>query len=273
MSEPRFGMRSCVLSLLVLALFAAPVVLAEDDPADYTVALVPLVTYGLPGAHGSIWNSELHILNKSPLPLRMLGAEQTGVAPIDLSVRVDPRETRRVALYPLDHSDGSFLYIPNAMVNTTKMSLRVRDTSQNATSLGDDVPVVRLDQGVDNLTIFDVPVDPKYRATLRVYGFTPAPMVVGVTISSERNTLLADFDLDLQGTAIAVVEPFPSFPAYAAVNPLTDAVRAAAAGARVRIEITNYAGCCTPPLPVPKFWAFVSLTNNETNQVTIVTPK
>jgi hypothetical protein len=267
--------RRSLLVLVVLSLLA-PAVVADDDPADYTPVLVPLVSHFRPGAHGSVWDSELFVFNGSHLQLRMLGAmEDTGIpAPVDPAVRVDARAGRTVSLYPLDAFDGAFLYVPNTMVSTTKMSLRVRDTSQNATSLGDDVPVVRIDQAADHLTIIDVPVDPDYRATLRIYGFTPAPMQVGVTVYHERSlTPLAQFEADLNGIVTVVFDPFPVQPAYIAFDPLPAAVRAAATGTRVRIEITNFDDCCTPPLPVAPIWAFVSLTNNETNQVTIVTPK
>src|SRR5215203_5330084 len=268
-------MRLPLFSLLILSLAAAPMVVAQSNPADYTTTLVPLVSQGLRGANGSVWDSELFVFNGSHLPLVMPRFSDSPVLTIEPSLIIDPHSTVRINLYPRDGgADGAFLHVPNTLVNSTKMSLRVRDTSQNATSLGDEVPVVRADQAGHELTIFDVPVDPKYRATLRIYGFTPAPMQVGVTIYSEDgNTPLAYFDQDLQGIAILVADPFPSHPAYAAINPLTAAVRAAAAGSRVRIQITNYAGCCTPPLRVAKIWAFVSLTNNETNQVTIVTPK
>lgn len=267
-------MRLTLFSLLILSLVSAPMVVAEDNPADYTAALVPLVTQGLRGAHGSVWDSELYVFNGSHLPLRMPGFSDSPVLPIEPAIVIPTHTTMRLGLAPRDGGvDGAFLYIPNSMVSTTKMSLRVRDTSQNATSLGDEVPVVRADQAAHQLSIFDVPVDPKYRATLRIYGFTPAPMPVRVTIYPEIGVpALTQLDVTLNGIVNAAFDPFPLHPAYVALDPLGDAIRASIVR-RVRIEITNYAGCCTPPLPVAKIWAFVSLTNNETNQVTIVTPK
>jgi hypothetical protein len=62
---------------------------------------------------------------------------------------------------------------------------------------------------------------------------------------------------------------FPPHPSYIALDPIPPAARAA--GGRVRIELTNYGANVSPPLA--NIWAFVSLTNNETNQVTLVTPK
>jgi len=267
-------MRLSLLSLLLLSLIAAPISSADDNPADYTAALIPLVSHGLPGAHGSVWDSELHIFNASDQHLRLLGAmEDIQVLPVDLSIGVGPRETRGVVLSPREPGvDGAFLYVPNTHLGAAKMSLRVRDTSQNATSLGDDVPVVRAEQAAQTLTIFNVPIDPKYRATLRIYGFTPAPMPVRVTVYSEDlDTPLSDSVVALHGVLTTVYVPFPPHPAYAAFDPLTDIVRHGADRSRVRIEISSFVSVITPP-PTP-IWAFVSLTNNETNQVTIVTPK
>ena len=264
-------MRLTLFSLLLLSLSAAPVVVAEDNPADYTATLVPLVSHGLRGANGSVWDSELYVFNGSHLPLRMPGFSDSPVLPIDPSLVIAPHTTELINLYPRDGVDGAFLYVPNTMLSTTKMSLRVRDTSQNATSLGDEVPVVRVDQAGHELTIFDVPVDPKYRATLRIYGFTPAPMPVRVTIYPEIGVpALRQFDVTLNGILTAVFDPFPLHPAYIALDPLGDAIRSSIVR-RVRIEITNFAPIITPP--PAKIWAFVSLTNNETNQVTMVTPK
>jgi hypothetical protein len=266
------AMTRALLSLLLFSLAAVPGVFADDNPADYTATLIPLVSHGLPGAHGSVWNSELHIYNASHLLLRMLGAiEDAPILSLDPAVFIDPNELREVVLNPREPGvDGALLYVPNAMVDSTKMALRVRDTSQNATSLGDEVPVVRADQAKHDLTVVDVPVDPKYRATLRIYGFTAAPMPVRATVYSESGTQLAQFDVELNGILTAVFVPFPPHPAYIALDPLTPAVRAAG-GRRVRIDVTNFGTEVTPP--PARIWAFVSLTNNETNQVTLVTPK
>lgn len=267
-------MRLPLLSLLILSLAAAPMVVAQSNPADYTTTLVPLVSHDLQGANGSVWDSELFVFNGSHLPLVMPGFSDSPVLPIEPSLIIAPHTTERLSLYPREGGvDGAFLHVPNSMVSTTKMSLRVRDTSQNATSLGDEVPVVRVDQAADDLTIFDVPVDPKYRATLRIYGFTPSPMPVRVTVYPEIGVpALRQFNVTLNGIVTAVFDPFPLHPAYIALDPLGDDIRSSIVR-RVRIEITNFASVLLHPLPVPKIWAFVSLTNNETNQVTIVTPK
>jgi hypothetical protein len=246
--------------------------LAQASPSDYIAAIVPLTGPPTPGAHSSVWESELRIFNASHLPLRMPGPETFIVElPIDPAVLVEPRRTQKVLLNRREPGvDGHFLYIPYALSTAPKMSLRVRDTSENATSLGDDVPIARLDQAAGDVTLIDIPVDSKYRATLRIYAFTAAPMRVGVKIYRESgDTPLSEFDVELHGIQTIEFVPFPPHPAYLALDPLVPAARAA--GGRVRIELTNYGANVSPPLP--NIWAFVSLTNNETNQVTMVTPK
>ena len=268
-------MRIPLLALLLLSLAAAPIGIADDNPEDFAAVLVPLTSRGLPGAHGSVWDAELHIFNASRFELRVPAENSVGQpVPPPPRVVVGPGETKNVQFLPglSPFEEGTFLYIPKTMLDSVKLSLRVRDTSQNATSLGDEVPVVRSEQFAGDLTLFDVPVDPKYRATLRIYGFTYAPMPVRVTVYPEDGqTALARFDVELRGIAILVAVVFPAHPAWIAIDPLTDAVRSAAAGSRVRIEISNLAS--TLGYPQSSIWGFVSLTNNETNQVTLVTPK
>jgi hypothetical protein len=190
--------------------------------------------------------------------------------PFDPAIVVEPHQTERVFVNRREGVDGAFLYVPKPLADAAKMSLRVRDTSKNAASLGTDIPVVRGSDAAGDLTLIDIPVEPQYRATLRIYAFTAAPMQVGVTIYREDGLIPIDhLDLDLIGIVNTLFDPFPSHPAYLALDPLTPAVRAA--GGRVRIELTNYNQILSPP--PPPIWAFVSITNNETQQVTVVTPK
>ncbi len=246
--------------------------LAQGHPSDYTAVLVPLTSAPLAGAHGSVWESELHVFNSLLFPLRIPGPETFILTPpgIDPAVLISPRSTQRVLLGRRTNGvDGHFLYVPAALGPAAKMSLRVRDTSQNAGSAGTDVPVVS-HQAAPDIQIIDVPIDDKSRATLRIYGFTDAPMRVGVTVFRESGDApVEQYDVSLHGILTFDPVPFPPYPAYLALDPFTPAVRAA--GGRVRIELTNYGANVSPPLP--NIWAFVSLTNNETNQVTVITPK
>jgi hypothetical protein len=245
---------------------------AQPGPEDYMPVIVPLTAGSTPGAHGSSWTSALHIFNSAYVPLRLPGPEAFILdPPIDPAVIIPARSTEQVFVNRREPGvDGAFLYVPLPLSYAPKMSLRVRDTSQNAASLGTEVPVVRRDEASSGITLIDIPIDPRYRATLRIYGFTAAPMQVGVRILPEDgDTPIEQFDVELQGIINAVFEPFPAHPAYLALDPLTPAVRAS--GGRVRIELTNYGDNVSPPPPA--IWAFVSITNNETQQVTVISPK
>ena len=244
--------------------------LAQGSRQDYTQVLVPLTYAPIHGAHGSVWEAELRAFNTShQTTLRMPGPEEHFTEiPMDFAVIVEPRTTERVLLTRREPGvDGHFLYVPNALVPNAKMSLRVRDTSEHSGNLGADVPVVRLDQGAQDLTIVDIPVDGRYRAMLRIYAFTPEPMRVGVTVLPEDgDTPYAQFDVMLHGILTTEFVPFPPHPAYIALDPIP--VEARVDGRPLRIELTNYGANVSPPLA--NIWAFVSLTNNETNEVTII---
>ncbi|HEV7768520.1 MAG TPA: IPT/TIG domain-containing protein [Thermoanaerobaculia bacterium] len=245
---------------------------AQPGPEDYVSVLLPLATKTSKGAHGSVWETQLRIFNAAHLDVRLPGPEQIFHSPpVDPDIVVSARETIVAAVPGRDTTvDGAFLYVPKPMEHAPRFSLRVRDTSINAANLGTEIPVVREEDAGSDLVLFDVPNDPHYRATLRIYGFTPAPMPVGVSVYPENSdTPIEQYDVTLNGIFTAVYVPFPPHPAYLALDPLTPAVRASTS--RVRIEVTNYGSIISPP--GPPIWAFVSITNNETQQVTLVTPK
>jgi len=242
---------------------------AEPNPENFMPVIVPLTARTIHGANGSIWTSELHVLNESPWLLRMPGPETLILAPpVDPAIALSEWETKPVELRARDNSvDGAFLYVPLPLVPSTKFSLRVRDTSKNAGNLGVEIPVFSGPDSAGELTLIDIPTDPQYRSTLRIYGWTSAPMTVGVTVYPENgNTAIEHYDVTLSGVVTLDAVPYPPYPAHASFDPLTAPVRAS--GQRVRIELTNYGQNVSPPLP--NLAAFLSLTNNETQQVTIV---
>ena len=246
---------------------------ATGSRSDYMQVIVPLTSMPVHGSHGSVWNSELYVFNAGPQALRMPGPEAVlREIPVDPAVIVPPFSTERVFLNRRENSvDGAFLYVPVTLLHAAKFSLRVRDTSKNAANLGTEVPVARGDQGGVDITLFDIPVDLRYRATLRIYAFTAEPMTVGITVYPEDGTTpIESHVVQLKGIVTTQYEPFPAHPAYFAFDPLTPAVRGSD-HERVRIELTNFGHNVSPP--PPHIWGFVSITNNETQQVTTVTPK
>jgi IPT/TIG domain len=251
---------------------------AQPGEENYVRVLVPLTATSLQGANGSIWTSQLRVFNSSfTSPLRMPGPEAIFQSPpIDPAIVVNPRKTQQVFLSRRSSNvDGAFLYVPRPLAYAPKWSLRVRDLSKNATSLGTAVPVVIAGDAAGDakgeLTLHDLPIDPNTRATLRIYAFTEAPMQVGISVYAENvETPIEERVVSLDGIVNVIYEPFGPHPAYIALDPFSQAVRDSGVD-RVRIEITNFGVNVSPP--PPPIWAFVSFTNNVTQQVTVVTPQ
>ena len=238
--------------------------LAQGSREDYQQVLVPLSSETLRGANGSIWAAELFAFNAIGIPLRMPG-------PVNSAIVVEPHETKQLFLERYQEERGHFLYVPYVLAPFAKFSLRARDLSRDASSLGAEIPVVTGAQASGDILLIDIPTDDRYRATLRIYAFTPEPMQVGVSVYPENGIIpIEQYDVDLHGLISDDFVPFPAQPAAITLNPFTPAVRASG-HERIRIELTNYGANVSPP--PPPIWGFVSITHNETQQVTTVTPK
>jgi hypothetical protein len=226
------------------------------------------------GAHGSIWASELAIFNPTsadfhndwcaPLP-----AEGCPI-PLLGNAYIQPGETETSLPSlgePVYGGHGRVLYIrpfsnPAGDPNALAFQLRVFDRSRIQQTAGTEIPVIReADFRHTTAYLLNIPVDANSRLTFRLY---------------EMDLRLSDFDIrvydqsngNLLGTyRSSLIAPAPERllwfqPAYVEINDLSTV----ASASRIRIEVQ-------PRTAGSSFWAFVSVTNNDTQQITLVTPQ
>lgn len=256
-----------------------PIVLANaftfstEDEAHFEQVLLPLYFDGvLHGAHGSEWTTSLWIRNS--------GSEAVQLAPwtcpetqvcaglFPMTYALPPsRSLQRLA--PLDVADGNpsrLLYVSQAGSDDVSFSLRFADRSRGLVDAGIDLPVIREREALySTAQLFSVPMGLTYRALLRLYE-------IGDVSSRFRITIYPQSELEVQPihseelTATVQGGPFPAKAGYAQFD-ITGLLRLEKVWPEsVRIEIT-------PLTEGSRYWAFVSLTNNDTQFVTLVTPQ
>jgi hypothetical protein len=260
--------RLFLLCFLILAVTAGA---QEQNLVRY---LIPVTGGPTPGANGSLWTTELTVHNPRLVQMFVFGDRCAAVItspPCENNWYLAPSTAMRLPVMPATFSKGAFLYLPDdPNYGPTPMTLRVRDLSKDAQNLGTEVPIVRMTDFVQLVIITDVPTDDRYRATLRLYNSKETFRRVTMRVFPlSGDTPIETRTIDLAGANIVVVDPTPLHPGYAEVDPLTPLVRASAQ--RVRIEIDDPIRHVVTPPPLP-IWGLVSITNNETQQVTMITP-
>jgi hypothetical protein len=237
------------------------------DPPDPTVferILFP-VLFNTRGQHGSDWRTEAVISNPKPWFVEFYN-DVTSIVCVTYPCgeRIGPMITTRFE--GGRHPGGIALLAPWPEAEQLAFALRVRDVSREAESFGTDIPVVRESQMFrdTDLTFLDVPFDARYRAKLRVYAFDPfrsnAPPFIGV-----RTDPPSPFGPGIGPTGLVLTRNCSPTTCYAA--PMYGEMElqlGGAARADVYLDTESVGGS-----PV---WAFITVTNNETQQVTIITP-
>jgi len=255
-------MRATATAVLLLALsFPAA---AEDVPEGYTRLLVPLTAFQVSGANGSVWTTEWTAFNANPANVYVSGPFPfVTLSPPSQNNLLEPGETQRLVLDDAPGGmDGAWVYVATEELKKLTMSLRVRDTSVNAQSYGTNIPLVPDSEFAPVIRLIDVPTDPAYRITLRIYSKNDEPHPVIVRIyAPDRAAPVEEYETPLFRHEEHGFEFSPQ-PAFALLDPLSPAVRASGA-TKVRIEVT------TKDAPV---WSFASISHNTTQQVTTILP-
>ena len=159
------------------------------------------------------------------------------------------------------NSVGRLLYVPKGD-QSIAASLRVWEITRQDENHGVEIPVVRReDFSEESIALVDVPTDPKFRLTLRIYGLNRGTDFVNVSFGGRLVQLPLQFTSDPFEPSYAVFTDFrplefnPPFPET--INVLVDVPR-------------GVNGVHIPGSPI---WAFITVTNNETQHITTVTPQ
>jgi len=241
--------------------------------------LLPAYNCYLPGAHGSEWCSTLSAFNSGDERAVFYPVYPGNVGTEIGALALPPR---RIVAISLLRSTGSFteaapvsarvLYVEPNHVEDLNLNLRLFDRSRTAMTWGTDVPVVREQDLFDQtIQLFPVPLASRFRATLRIYDpmRTPDATVSARFFRVTTGDLLATRVLDLVALTLPIngtVHDF-SYPGLAEIANLAELpeLQILRSEESVRIEIE-------PVTPNLRFWAMVSVTNDETQHVTLVTP-
>jgi hypothetical protein len=168
---------------------------------------------------------------------------------------------------PLRHNPGAFAYVNRSAAAGVVFQLRARETSSDAASWGTEIPVVRETDWRTGIThLLDIPTDARFRQLLRVYsdGSGSAALLVRAYAGDGDEILLQRF-VELTRAREQGPPQGPATPLYGDLAYLS-ALLPEPLPSTIRISIE-------PLTPSLKFWAFVSITHNESQQVTIVTPQ
>lgn len=239
----------------------------DANASDLEQILLPLVLSApVSGAYGSIWKGEVLFFNASSeeVPVSAPNCNPFVLTPCPPPLRLLPQSTQAPTLYPLPGPAGGVLiYVPRRNIHDVDISLRVQDISRQAQTWGIAIPVVRSTDYQSVARLNGIPTDSRFRTTLRVYdygGSSGSPITVRIFDPSSAQPLV-DTRLELR----AAQDP-QTYPGYLQIDGLTDVFPAIRGHEVVRVEV---ASASIPPRPL---WAFLSVTNNETQHVTLITP-
>jgi len=232
------------------ATFVLPAAFDYYDPAAtpdrrfFERVLWPVSISG-PGAFGSQWQTDAALFNGNATALHEVGG-MFAVPPLAATI------TNRS-----DGSSGLVDWIARTDLRNVGASLVIRDRSRDASDFGTSISVVRQADFYDRpFSIVNVPSDSRYRVSLRLYSYDGAPSL-DVTLATVDGSVQSTRTVALQ-TVAAGTHSF----AYVA-----DLIPAELLGKGPLVVHVSGATAATPA------WGFVSVTNNDTQHVTVVQPE
>ncbi len=249
---------------VLFLLLMLPGALSAQQPTLEKI-LVPLAWPGaIPGAFGSLWFLQYKATNHAEVPVVILGPDYCGG--IGLCPPPPAIAPGTSMLFGFFYANRTFMTIDSAVAGDVSVHLRVLDITRQSLSWGTEIPLIRFgDTERGAIRLLDVPLDERFRATLRIYAWDPgAPQQFHVRIYPFQFVPPFPYDVpDKEIDSFTLIAGPDGF-ATAGVDTITrEALRNRPAGS-MRLVIT-------PDSDAP-WWAFISITNNETQQVTLSTP-
>ena len=226
------------------------------EQAFFERVLIP-VFYSGGGSFGSQWRTEVALFNGNSFPIEQ-GSDGLFLTPCMPVCDTRPQPNATVIVAGTNIPTGVVQFLPRQAMPRVQMSLLVRDISRDATDFGTSVPIVRESEFFTHtFSIVNVPADSRYRVGLRLYAYDTIPTTMGVSISALDGTIGV-------GRTVTLL-PAKEHAFLFIGDLLADAPQVAGKGP-LRIDIQ-------PLEPATRAWSYVSITNNDTQHVTVIAPE
>lgn len=253
----------------------------SDSDIQYEKILVPFfLGQPLPGKFGSMWATEAWITNNAAQPVDIQSYDFGCFLPEGCSPNppTPPGISFRPHLFGFASAlRGLFFFVDRRFASEVSIALRIRDLSRASMTWGTEVPVVREGEfRTGKLTLLDIPTGGGFRQVLRIYSldgtrvaqvavrvYALNPAYTSPFAAPQPDPLLGQSLVSFQITGTNPNPPF-SGPGYIEISDLS-AIAALSSTERVRIEIES----ATLGL---QFWAFVTVVNNDTQHLTVISP-
>lgn len=251
-----------------------PFTFTPDADDAFEAALVPVHVDGiLHGAFGAQWKTDLWMRNS--------GLTDVEIAPWPcINVVCTAEFPQKTALAPgrsfrnlpplsgsADGNPSRLVYVARNGAANVSFSLRFADVSRASLDGGVEMPVIRERELLGaTAQLFNVPLGPSFRVLLRLYevAYPSSRFLVKVYPQSEADEAsVHSFELTTNSAVAGTFRPKAGYVQFD-VTSLLGEPKAWPETARIEV---------TPLTPGSNFWAFASITNNETQIVTLVTPQ
>lgn len=244
--------------------------LGIGSTASWERLLIPVSIESLPGAGGARWTTEISAL--------ILADAQPEFAPHPcefsaiVCVVVPPPLGRQIPgafLFSSRSPGGQYFYVRPQDAARWRFNARIRDLARAEETAGAEMPIVRdREFRSDVIALLNVPVAPQYRHTLRIYddlGRDRVSARIRIYAADETEPRVDVVrELVREGSRTTTSALLAMRPAYAQTELAQLGSLAGMESLRVEVE---------PLDPGVRLWAFISIVNNETHHVTIVSPQ
>lgn len=223
------------------------------SPPRTMQVLLPLVTTWLRGALDTVWYTELWAANTTDEAIIYYFAPCNVACCCNELNTLPPQSLNWIQL---NSRNGILLCLPSD--GSIQLQNRIHRADEAPGSSGVALPVVRTDEfGSGEANLFGLSLDAENRVTLRLYSLE-ADTWLRVELVGQAGTVLRTSDIHLSAPETTYDYRSPGFAqlSIASVGPESTPIR-------IRVR---------PITEGRRFWAFASVTNNESSQVTIIQP-
>jgi hypothetical protein len=249
-----------------------------DGPEEgYEKLLLPIHTESrVAGSNGSLWETDLWLRNDSKEAITLApwvcppNATCPAIFPLTYTLEGGSALHNLPALSRVASANPArMLYVSRERAASLSAGLRIADVSRSGENAGTEVPVVReRDLRTAVLQLHNILLSGRFRVLLRIYdtALTEARFRVRfyAEAAGQAPQPLLDVTLTAKSDETGAFRVTPAYAQYSELSNLLLLPSIAPAALRAEIE---------PLTSGSTFWAFASITNNDTQHVTLVTPQ